>query len=103
MNFPGVVLGLLISSSLGLAFHLLRGGRLTRMLMYLLAAWISFGVGHLAGEWIPLRVWRVGEINMLSATIAALLGLLLASFLAMPDGSQARRASRRGPNQERSE
>ena len=103
MNLPGIVFGLIISSALALAFHLLRGGRLTRMLMYLLTAWVSFGVGHMAGEWIPIRAWRLGEINMLSATIATVLGLLLASFLAIPEGRQGRRSGRRTRDGTRSE
>jgi hypothetical protein len=103
MNLPSVLLGFLLSSALALAFHLLRGGRVTRMLLYLLAAWISFGVGHLAGEWLPLRIWRLGEINMLSAGGAAVLGLLLTSFLAMPDGGQARRKRGRDPDRRQSE
>jgi len=82
MLTPSLYFGFLIATALGLVFHLLRGGPLSRLLLYLATAWISFLTGHVLAEWIEWRALRMGSINMLSAVLATLLGLLTASILA---------------------
>jgi hypothetical protein len=84
MNLPSLAFGLLISTALGLAFHLLRGGGVSRMLWYLVTAWLSFPAGHFVGGWIGIDSLRLGDINLLPAMLATILGLILASFLALP-------------------
>jgi hypothetical protein len=85
MTFPGLVYGFLIASAAGLAFHVIRGGNLGRLAMYLISAWISFAVGHVVGGWIGLQLWRFGPLNMFSALAGTLVGLLTADFLAGPE------------------
>lgn len=82
MISPALYLGFLISSAIGLVFHLLRGGPLPRLILYLVTAWISFFAGHMFAEWIEWRALQVGSINLLSALLATLIGLLTASILA---------------------
>jgi hypothetical protein len=95
MTVPGVVYGFLIASACGLGFHLIRGGKLGRLAMYLVSAWISFAVGHTVGGWIGLDLWRFGPLNLFSALAGTLLGLLTAAFLAGPDNPGA--AGQGGP------
>jgi hypothetical protein len=96
MTAPGIYLGLLVSSGLSLVFHLVRGGSISRLLLFLVAGWFSFFLGHLVGEWIDLRLWRVGPINMFPAVLAAVTGLFAASILAGPESkARPRRARRR--------
>lgn len=101
MTLPGITLGLLVSSGLSLVFHLIRGGAISRLLLYLLAGWFSFFLGHLVGEWIDWRLLRVGPINMFPAVLAALVGLFAASVLAGPEAKprpkRARRRRRKRP------
>lgn len=85
MTIPGLVYGFLIASAIGLAFHLIRGGSLGRLAMYLVSAWISFAVGHTVGGWIGLHLWRFGPLNLFAALVGTVLGLLTASFLAGPE------------------
>lgn len=92
MNLPSLAFGLLISTALGLAFHLLRGGGVSRMFWYLVTAWISFPAGHFVGGWIGIVSLRLGDINLLPAILATILGLILSSFLALPA-----RPARTGP------
>jgi uncharacterized membrane protein YccC len=84
MTVPGVVYGFLIASAVGLAFHLVRGGSLGRLAMYLVSAWVSFAVGHTVGGWVGLHLWRFGPLNLFSALVGTILGLLTAAFLAGP-------------------
>jgi len=94
MTVPGIVYGFLIASAAGLTFHLIRGGSLTRLGVYLVSAWISFAVGHTVGGWIGLHLWRIGPLNLFAALVGTLLGLMTAAFLAGPETS-----SSQGPGQ----
>ncbi|MGA9533000.1 MAG: hypothetical protein WBR18_09815 [Anaerolineales bacterium] len=81
MNIPAIVFGWLLASLVGLGFHLIRGGPLTRMALYMVSAWLGFGIGHFSGQWLHVTVLRVGAINFLTALIGALLALLLTDVL----------------------
>jgi hypothetical protein len=94
MTLPAIVYGFLIASAVGLAFHLVRGGTLGRLGMYLVSGWISFAVGQIVGEWIGLHLWRFGPLNLFAALVGTLLGLFTAAFLAGPQGQDAQ-----GPGQ----
>lgn len=92
MITPAVYLGFLLSSALGLGFHLVRGSSLSRLMLYLCTSWVSFFVGHRLGEWIEWHTFRLGAINLLPALLASIIGLLTASILA---GSDSRSKTRR--------
>jgi len=82
MTGPGLLLGILIASILALAFHLFRGGDVRRLGLYLIAANISFFIGHFIGSALSFSGIRVGSINLIPALLAAILGLSLTSVLA---------------------
>ncbi len=85
MTTPALFLALLISSLSALLFHLWRGGRLRRLAAFLLAAWLSFAAGQLVGEWLGLRFFRLGTLNLFSALLACFIGLFLTDWLLGPD------------------
>lgn len=91
MTVPGIYFSLIIATGLGLLFHLIRGGSLARLLLYLAAAWIAFMAGHFVAEWLDWHFMRVGPINLFAALLAAALGLLAAALLAGPERSRRRR------------
>ena len=95
MTVPAIYFSLLIASGLGLLFHLIRGGSLGRLILYLAAAWIAFMAGHFVAEWLDWRFLRVGSINLFAALLAALIGLIAAGFLAGPERKRRRRGRRR--------
>ncbi len=82
MNSPGILLGIFIASILALGFHLFRGGGVRRLGLYLIAANISFFIGHFIGSVLSFSGIRLGSINLIPAVLAAILGLSLTSFLA---------------------
>lgn len=86
MTLPGILLAFLLATAGGLAFHLIRGGSLTRMALYVLAAWLCFFAGHVLAEAVGWRFGRLGSINLPAAAAAMLLGLLAVSVLARPEG-----------------
>ncbi len=91
VTVPGIYFSLLISSGLGLVFHLVRGGSLGRLLLYLAAAWITFLAGHFVAQWLDWNFIRVGSINLFAAVLAAIIGLFAASLLAGPERSRRSR------------
>ena len=91
MTLPGALLAFLIATACGLAFHLVRGGSLSRMAQFVFAAWVCFFAGHWLAEAFAWRFGRLGSLNLLPALLATALGLLALSFLARPE------ASRRSP------
>jgi hypothetical protein len=92
MSLPSIYLGLLISSLLGAAFHLLRGGTLARLLLYIGTAWLSFFTGHWISSLLHWELGRVGSLNLFPAVLATIIGLIAASILAGPSAGRTPRS-----------
>lgn len=82
MTTQSAFLGLLIATLCGLLYHLIRGGGLSRLGLYLVTAWVAFFTGHLVGNWLRWTALRVGPLNLLPALVATVLGLIAANVLA---------------------
>jgi hypothetical protein len=91
MTTPSLYLGFLIATAAGLVFHLVRGGNLGRLLLYVATAWVAFFSGHFVAELINWQVLRVGTLNLFAAVLAMLIGLVAASFLAGSNPSPRRK------------
>lgn len=85
MTVPAALVGLLLATACGLAFHVIRGGGMSRIALDVVAAWISFFLGHAVGEWLHWELGRVGPLNLFPAFLATLLGLIAASALVGPE------------------
>jgi hypothetical protein len=99
MSVPSFFIGMVIATICGLLFHILRGGRLSRMFLYLSTAWVSFFAGQMVSEWISWRVLRYGSLNLLPNLFATFIGLLTANVLAGPDSEST--PTHRGRKQRR--
>ncbi len=86
MTLPGVLLALLLATACGLAFHLIRGGSVARMALYVLTAWVCFFAGHALAQVLGWTFGRLGSLNLAVAALATIFGLLAVSFLARPEG-----------------
>lgn len=78
MPTPTLVFAAILSTLLGAAFHFIIGGSLRRLLFYIWASWVGFGVGHLVGMISGINALNVGTLHLLSAllgTIAALVAV----------------------------
>jgi hypothetical protein len=85
------MLGLVIATLCASLFHLLRGGKLRHLMLYLVTAWTSFFIGQIFSESIEWRLMRVGALNLFPALLATLLGLILAAVFLAPESGAARR------------
>jgi hypothetical protein len=77
-----VVLGLLLATSFACAFHVLLGGSIRRLFVYILAAWLGFIAGHFAGSILEIDLLQLGRLQLLAASMGAWLALLLSRWLA---------------------
>ena len=81
MTLPALLFGFLIASLYGAIYHFIRNGRPSRLLLYLLLAWVGFAAGHLLAAWRDWIFLPVGPINFGLATLGSLL-LLVAGDVA---------------------
>ncbi|MCK5317007.1 MAG: hypothetical protein KAJ55_03790 [Anaerolineales bacterium] len=95
MTLHGFLLGLTIASACAFLFHILRGGRLKRLALYLASAWIGFFSGHLLSELINWQLLRLGSINLFPALLGTILSLVLTAVLVKPNSSLKKTRRRR--------
>ncbi|MBE9479742.1 MAG: hypothetical protein IMY80_07235 [Chloroflexi bacterium] len=95
MTLHGFILGLTIASACAFLFHILRGGSLKRLAIYLVSAWIGFFSGHLLGELIDWQLLRLGSINLFPALLGTILSLVLTAVLVKPNSRSQKKSRRR--------
>ena len=92
MPGPSIVFSFILATLYGAAFHLVSGGDARRLALFLLAAWLGFGLGHSFGEVVNATFLDIGPLHMLSATVGAWIALVVARLLTrQPDRRSARR------------
>ena len=72
----GLILGFLLATAYGAGFHFLLGGPARRIILYLIAAWIGFALGHIVGDLLNVTLLRLGVLQLFSASIGAWLTLI---------------------------
>ncbi|MFN2117165.1 MAG: hypothetical protein ACK2T1_05750 [Candidatus Promineifilaceae bacterium] len=77
-----LVLALLLSTAYATLFHFLIGGPTRRLLLYILAAWIGFMIGHFIGQFLALDWLKLGPLYLFSASLGAWLALFGSWWLA---------------------
>lgn len=78
---PPLVLSLIIASAYAALFNLWQGGSAKDLLLYLLACWLGFGIGELAGDLLGLDILMIGQTHVVEGTIGAWLLLLVVRWL----------------------
>jgi hypothetical protein len=78
---PPLVLSLIIAGAYAAFFNLWQKGSTKDLLLYLVACWLGFGIGELAGDFLGLDVLMIGQIHILEGTVGAWLLLLLVKWL----------------------
>ncbi|MBW7958749.1 MAG: hypothetical protein LC131_08485 [Anaerolineae bacterium] len=79
MEIPGsassLVLGFLLATIYGGVFHVVFGGSIRRILLYLAAAWAGFFIGQFVGDFLNFELLKLGKLHLVSASIGAWLAL----------------------------
>jgi hypothetical protein len=81
MFSPSLFLAGLLSSAYASLFHIWKGRSLADLLLYLVAAWLGFGLGQLVGEAHGLRLFMIGPVHVVEGTLLAWLLLFAARWL----------------------
>lgn len=90
MTLPMLFLAFALSTLYGAGFHLWQGGGSRRLLLYLLAGWLGFALGHLLGDWLGMRLLMIGALNALPATLGSGIALFAARFLMLRESAPAK-------------
>lgn len=64
MTIPAVILGCIIASIFGCAFHFWKGGGLGKLLLYNLFSWIGFWAGYFIGKSLNFHFLVLGPLNL---------------------------------------
>ena len=95
VTLHGFILGVTIASACAFLFHILRGGSLKRLAIYIVSACIGFFSGHLLGELINWQLLRLGSINLFPALLGTILSLVLTAVLVKPNSRSQNKSRRR--------
>lgn len=76
---PAFTFAVLLATLYGALTHLMIGGNFRTLSVLVLAAWLGFSLGHGAGEVLQINAIRIGEVNVFSGTLGALIALITAS------------------------
>ena len=83
MTIPALLFGFLVSTLMGAAFHVWKGGGPGRLLLYLILAWIGFWVGHYLGNRLGLTFGSVGPLRLGAAVLASAVTILAGYWLSL--------------------
>ncbi len=83
----GFVLGFLLATAYGAGFHLIIGGPAKRIIIYVLASWLGFAIGHFVGDLLNIEFLKLGALHLLAASLGSWLALILSWWLFAQDES----------------
>jgi hypothetical protein len=81
---PALVLAIVIASIYAALFNLWRNGTPRDLLFYLVAAWVGFGLGQIAGGLLHLDWGMIGSLHPIEGSLLCWLTLFLMNWLRMP-------------------
>ncbi|RMG99183.1 MAG: hypothetical protein D6706_05885 [Chloroflexi bacterium] len=76
-----IIFAFLIATAYGATFHLLFGGPPRHLILYLLASWTGFALGHFLGTFLNITLLKLGVIHLFSASLGAWVALLISRWL----------------------
>jgi hypothetical protein len=83
MTIASFLLGIVISSIFGCAFHFWKGGKIKWLLFYNICAWMGFWLGNFIGKAIKFEFFQTGSINLGPAILGCILTIFLGYWLSM--------------------
>lgn len=81
LTSPTLVFALLIALLYGSLYHLIRGGKFWRLILYLGSSVIGFAIGHLIGLWRGWVFFPLGSLNLGMSTVGSLVILVIGDWL----------------------
>lgn len=81
MTLPAVLFAGLISSLLGITYHLIRDGGFGRLLLYLILAWGGFAAGYFGSGSLTWSLLPLGPIDYGFSLFGSLAFLLIGDWI----------------------
>ncbi len=81
MTLPALLFGVVLSTAYGTAFHFVKGGSLSRLVLFVLFAWAGFWGGHILGGQLGWHFAAVGPLNTGMATLGSAIVLFAGEWL----------------------
>lgn len=81
MPGPVFTFAFILATLQGAVFHIVVGGDVRRLALFMLAAWSGFGLGQMMAISLDLNFLLIGEIHLGPASLCALVALVLAHLL----------------------
>lgn len=78
---PTTTFGFILATLCGAGFHFIVGGDARRLALFLLAAWVGFGLGHTVGGLMEINVMNVGPLRVIPALAGTLIALAASHLL----------------------
>lgn len=90
MTILAFLLGSVLAAMYGAVFHLVRGGSLGRLVLYLVVSGLAFWFGHTVANITDLTFLSLGPIRAGLASLSSLIGLVAADWLSAVDSREGR-------------
>jgi hypothetical protein len=81
MTLPALLLALLFALLIGALYHLLRGGGIGHLLLFLGLSVLGFGSGHLLSLWLNWDFLPLGQINIGLSSVGSIIFLVIGDWL----------------------
>ena len=78
---PYLLLSLILGGIYGTIFHLWRGKSVKDLVIYLITGIIGFIIGQALGNLLGLRIFLIGPLHIIEATVISWASLFVAQWL----------------------
>ena len=78
---PYLLLSLILGGIYGTIFHLWRGKSVKDLVIYLITGIIVFIIGQALGNLLGLRIFLIGPLHIIEATVISWISLFVAQWL----------------------
>lgn len=83
MPSPTLTFAFIVATLYGAIFHLIRGGDVRQLALFLLAGWVGFVLGQMVGVMVDFNLFNIGPIRIIPATVGAVAALVFIQVVAM--------------------
>ncbi len=81
MTYPAILLGVLLSTLYGAAFHFFRGGSTKKLLVDLVLSWLGFWLGDSLAAYMTWSFGSVGVLNVGTGTVLSFALMFIAELI----------------------
>lgn len=85
MTIPTLLIGSVIAILYGVLFHLWRGGRISRLILYIALSWVGFWIGQLIASYFEFTFFSIGQLHLGMASLTSLLFIGVGYWLSLVD------------------